>query len=80
LRKVAGDSGILFDPLNPDEIVGVMRLLAPMGQEDRQARLVRQSIARFSRTAAKAAWRSALQQALVQRLSGPPPGRTGAAR
>ena len=51
-------------------------------QEERQARLpeLRQSIARFSRNLAEAAWHSALQQALAQRLSGAPAGRTGAAR
>jgi hypothetical protein len=36
--------------------------------------------ARFSRKLAEAAWRSAFQQALAQRLSGALPGRTGAAR
>jgi hypothetical protein len=45
-----------------------MRLLAYMGQEERQARLpeLRQSIASFSRNLAETAWRSALQQALAQ--------------
>jgi hypothetical protein len=68
--------------LNTDEIADEMRLLAHMGQEEPQARLpeLRHSIARFSRNLAEADWRSALQQALAQRLSGAPPGRTGAAR
>ncbi|MDQ6703412.1 MAG: glycosyltransferase [Pseudomonadota bacterium] len=68
LHEVAGDSAILVDPLNMDEIADGMRLLAHMGQEDRQARLseLRQSIARFSRNSAEAAWRSTLQQALAQ--------------
>jgi glycosyltransferase involved in cell wall biosynthesis len=68
LHEVAGDSAILVDPLNTDEIADGMRLLAHMGQEERQARLseLRQSIARFSRNLAEAAWRSTLQQALAQ--------------
>jgi hypothetical protein len=68
--------------LNTDEIADVIRLLAHMGQVERQARLpeLRQSIARFSRNLAEAARRSGLQQALAQRLSRAPPGLTGAAR
>jgi hypothetical protein len=68
--------------LNTDEIADGMRLLAHMRQEERRARLpeLRQSIARFSRNLAEAAWRSGLQQALAQRLSRAPPGLTGAAR
>jgi hypothetical protein len=51
LHEIAGDSAILVDPLNMDEIADGMRLLAHMGHEERQARLsgLRQSIARFSR-------------------------------
>jgi hypothetical protein len=43
-----------------DEIADGMRRLAHMGHEERQARLseLRQSIARFSRNFAVAAWRS----------------------
>jgi hypothetical protein len=68
--------------LNTDEIADGMRLLAHMRQEERQARLpeLRQSIARFSRNLAEAAWHSTFQQALAQRLSAAPAGRTGAAR
>jgi hypothetical protein len=57
LHEVAGDSAILVDPLNMDEIADGMRLLAHMGHEERQARLseLRQ---RFSRNFAVAAWRS----------------------
>jgi hypothetical protein len=60
LHEVAGDSAILVDPLNMDEIADGVRLLAHMGHEERQARLseLRQSIARFSRNFAVAAWRS----------------------
>lgn len=81
LHEIAGDSALLVDLLNADEIADAMRRLAHIGQEDRQARLVRQTLARFSRNLAEAAaWRSALQHALAQRLSGPPPGRTGGPR
>ncbi|MGH6834567.1 MAG: glycosyltransferase [Methylocella sp.] len=49
LHELAGDSAILVDPLNTDEIADGMRLLAHIGQEDRQARLpeLRLRIARF---------------------------------
>ena len=60
LHEVAGDSAILVDPLNMDEIADGVRLLAHMGHVERQARLseLRQSVARFSRNFAVAAWRS----------------------
>jgi hypothetical protein len=50
LHEVAGDSGILVYPLNTDEIADGMRLLAHMGQEERQARPpeLRLSIALFA--------------------------------
>jgi trehalose-6-phosphate synthase len=68
LHEVAGDSAILVGPLNTDELADGMRVLAHMGQEERQARPpeLRQSIARFSRNLAEAAWRSTLQQALAR--------------
>jgi glycosyltransferase involved in cell wall biosynthesis len=68
LHEVAGDSAILVDPLNTDELADGMRLLAHMEQQERQARPpeLRQSIARFSRNLAEAAWRSTLQQALAR--------------
>ncbi|MGA7383206.1 MAG: hypothetical protein WBW81_00435 [Methylocella sp.] len=80
LREIAGGSALLVDPLNTDAIADAMRRAAHIGQADRQARLVRQTLARFSRNLAEAAaWRSALNHALAQRLSGPPP-RTGGQR
>jgi len=67
LHEVAGDSAILVDPLNTDEIADGMRLLAHMGQEERQARPPSfDRASRFSRTLAEATWRSTLQQALTQ--------------
>jgi glycosyltransferase involved in cell wall biosynthesis len=67
LHEIAGDSAILVDPLNVNEIANGMRQLALMGQEERQSRLVelRRSFARFSRQSAVEAWRATLQQALA---------------
>lgn len=67
LHEVAGDSAILVDPLNVDEIAGGMRRLAHMDKAQRQALLLdlRRSISRFSRDAAITAWRATIQQALA---------------
>jgi glycosyltransferase involved in cell wall biosynthesis len=67
LHEVAGDSALLVDPFNTDEIADGMRRLACMEEEERQVRLamLRESIARFSRSSAMAAWRSTLKQALA---------------
>jgi glycosyltransferase involved in cell wall biosynthesis len=65
LHEVAGDSAILIDPLNVEEIAEGMRQLAYLEEAERHGRLVglRQSIARFSRQSATAAWRATLQKA-----------------
>lgn len=67
LHEVAGDSAILVDPLDVDAIAEGMRQLAYMGEGERRARLqdLQQSISRFSRESAMAAWRSTLQAALA---------------
>ena len=66
LHEVAGDSAILVDPFNTDEIVAGMRNLANIKDEERVERLslLRKSIARFSRPSTMASWRSTLEQAL----------------
>ncbi len=66
LQEVAGDAAILVDPFDVDEIANGMRRLVDMEESERQARLValRQSIARFSRDLATAAWRATIEQAL----------------
>ena len=67
LHEVAGDSAILVDPLDANEIAVGTRRLALMGEQERQSRLVglRRSIARFSRESAVEAWRATLHQALA---------------
>jgi glycosyltransferase involved in cell wall biosynthesis len=67
LHEVAGDSAILVDPLNANEIAVGMRRHALMGEQERQSRPVglRRSIARFSRESAVEAWRAKLHQALA---------------
>ncbi|MCI0467635.1 MAG: glycosyltransferase [Beijerinckiaceae bacterium] len=67
LHEVAGDCAMLVDPLNVDEIADGMRRLAHMEEAERQERLpeLRNSIARFSRGPAVAAWRATIQQALL---------------
>jgi|SRR5579875_657280 glycosyltransferase involved in cell wall biosynthesis len=66
LHEVAGDSAVLVDPLDTEEIAHGMRQLAEMGSEEREARLaeLQRSRARFSQNSANAAWRSVLQKAL----------------
>jgi len=67
LHEVAGESALLVDPLNTDEIAEGMRRLAYMKQQEKQERLtaLRASIARFSRHSAASAWRGTLEQAIA---------------
>ena len=70
LPEVAGDAGLLVDPMSEDSImVGLMRLLIDDALRDSLAARARLNAARFSWSDAAAKTRAVLEEAVIERRS-----------